>query len=197
MKKKLFGGLLFVALGYALFAEIASGNYTATQGVGTTFGSAVVSTVHYVQMLLCDPTTPTQCGAVDSSGSLKVSNQPLAATTGGVSVYNVQPGASDNHANIKNGAGQVYKISVTNNSANVNYIRLYDAGTGFNGCNSATGIKYSNAIPASTSIGGILDQWDVGMSFSTGISICVSSGYAQTDTTAATASAMNVNIGYK
>ncbi len=118
-------------------------------------------------------------------------------TTGGLSVYFVQPTSSDNHANIKNGAGQVYKISVTNNSATVNYIRLYNAGSGFNGCNSATNLVYASAIPASTTVGGILDSWEAGIAFSTGISICVTSGYATNDTTNATATAMNVNIGYK
>lgn len=136
--------------------------------------------------------------AIGSSGSgtpLSTTNVPL--TSGGLSVYFVQPGASDNHVNIKNGVGQVYKIDVTNNSATPNYLRLYNAGTGFNGCGSATNLVYQMAIPALTSIGGISSSWDLGMAFSTGISICVSSGYATTDTTAATASAMSVNIGYK
>jgi hypothetical protein len=76
-------------------------------------------------------------------------------------------------------------------------VRLYNAGAGFNGCNSATNIIYQVAIPASTSGAGISDAWQEGMAFSTGISICVTSGYATTDTTNATASAMSVNIGYK
>lgn len=132
-----------------------------------------------------------------TSGQLPVNNLPT--TTGGLSVYFVQPTASDNHVVIKAGAGQVYKISVTNNSATVNYIRLYNATTGFNGCNSASNLVYANAIPPgpTTTVGGLLDQWSAGMAFATGISICVTSGYATNDTTNATASAMNVNIGYK
>ena len=124
-------------------------------------------------------------------------NSPVPTTAGGLSVYFVQPTASDNHANIKNGAGQVYKISVTNNSATVNYIRLYNAASGFNGCNSATNLVYQMAVPASTSGNGYSDSWELGMAFSTGISICVTSGYATNDTTNATASAMSVNVGYK
>jgi hypothetical protein len=122
---------------------------------------------------------------------------PIPTTSGGLSVYFVQPTASDNHVVIKAGAGQVYKVSVTNNSATVNYLRLYNATTGFNGCNSATNLVYQMAIPASTTVGGLSDSWDLGMAFSTGISICVTSGYATTDTTNATASAMSVNVGYK
>lgn len=125
-----------------------------------------------------------------------VSTQP--ATSGGLSVYFVQPTASDNHANIKNGSGQVYKIAATNNSATINYLRLYNAASGFNGCNSATNLVYQVLIPGnSTNGGGIVDTWVEGIAFSTGISICVTSGYATNDTTNATASAMSVNIGYK
>jgi hypothetical protein len=122
---------------------------------------------------------------------------PTPATTGGLSVYFVQPAASDNHVVIKAGAGQVYKVSVTNNSATINYLRLYNATTGFNGCNSATNIVYQMAIPASTSGAGYSDSWETGIAFATGISICVTSGYATNDTTNATASAMSVNVGYK
>jgi hypothetical protein len=63
-----------VALGALVLggAILAIANYAATQGSGTNFGSIVVSTVHYAQMLLCDPTTPSQCGAVSSTGRLAV-----------------------------------------------------------------------------------------------------------------------------
>jgi hypothetical protein len=133
--------------------------------------------------------------AISSTNAVPVNPYPI--TSGGLSVYYVQPTASDNHVVIKSTAGQVYKISVTNNSATVNYLRLYNATTGFNGCNSATNLVYGTAIPASTTVGGILDSWEMGIAFSTGISICVTSGYGSTDTTNATASAMMVNIGYK
>ncbi len=135
-----------------------------------------------------DQTTPGTTNAV----------QAIPGTSGGLSVYFLQPLASDNHAVIKAGAGQVYKISATNNSATINYLRLYNATTGFNGCGSATGLVYQVLIPGnSTNGGGIIDSWSNGMAFSTGISICVTSAYATTDTTNATASAMSVNIGYK
>src|SRR5579859_4127831 len=47
----------------------ALANYTMTQGSGTTFGSIVVSTIHYVQMLSCDPPTPANCGAVKAGNT--------------------------------------------------------------------------------------------------------------------------------
>lgn len=51
---------------------IALGNYAMTQGSGTNFGSVVVSTVHYAQMMVCDLTTPSQCQSVSAAGSAKV-----------------------------------------------------------------------------------------------------------------------------
>lgn len=135
-----------------------------------------------------DQTTPGTTNAV----------QHIPGTSGGLTVYFVQPTASDNHVNIKNGAGQVYKITITNNSATINYVRLYNAASGFNGCNSATNLVYKALIQGnSTNGGGLADYWGEGIAFSTGISICVTSGYATNDTTNATASAMDVNIGYK
>ncbi len=135
--------------------------------------------------------------APSSTNAMPINDYPT--TSGGLSVYTVQPAASDNHVVIKAGAGQVYKISVTGNATQttVQYVRLYNATTGFNGCNSATNLVYANAIPFSTNGAGLLDFWPTGMAFSTGISICITGGYGNTDTTNATASALNVNVGYK
>ena len=68
---------LFIAIAIVAFlgSAIAVANYTVTQGSGTTFGSIVVSLVHYAQQLLCDPTTPSQCAAVNSSGQVSISLQ--------------------------------------------------------------------------------------------------------------------------
>lgn len=184
------------AAGYQNFrvnlTAIGSGTFTATLNASAGSNQPPIGTQGTATNITAVNGSAVTGGA---TGQLPVNLLPV--TTGGLSVYFVQPTASDNHVVIKAGAGQVYKISVTNNSATVNYIRLYNATTGFNGCNSATNLVYSNVIPASASGAGILDQWDAGMAFSTGISICVTSGYASTDTTNATASAMNVNIGYK
>lgn len=123
--------------------------------------------------------------------------QDVGGTANGLDTYVLEPTASSNQNNIKNGAGTVYHISVTNNSATVNYLRLYNAASGFSGCNSATNIKWEMAIPASTAGAGFVVDIAKGINFSTGISICVTGGYGQTNTTNATASAMSVNIGYK
>lgn len=166
-----------------------------TAGVASTQVLTVQGIASMTALQVAQATAANFNATVVNGGTFAV--QPLPSTAGGLLVYFVQPTAGDNHANIKNGAGQVYKISVTNNSATPNYLRLYDAASGFNGCNSATNLKYQIAIPASTVIGGISDSWDMGMAFTSGISICVTSGYSTIDTMNATASAMSVNIGYK
>ncbi len=57
-------------------------NYAATQGSGITFGSLVVSAVNYAQFLICDPTTPTQCLAVNGSGQQTIANTSFTANAG-------------------------------------------------------------------------------------------------------------------
>lgn len=186
----------------------AGGSIGNTTFAATQSGAWSLSANQSVNVAQINGVTPLMGNGQTGTGSQRVTvasdntafavnAQPTPVTTGGLSNYFVQPTASDNHVVIKAGAGQVYKIQVTNNSATVNYLRLYNATTGFNGCNSATNLVYGTVIPASTSGGGVVDSWDLGIAFATGISICVTSGYATTDTTNATASAMNVNIGYK
>ena len=70
-------GVYNIFIGTLIVMLVAGGmafatNYTMTQGAGTTFGSIVVSTVNYPQMLNCDPTTPTQCAAVSNTGAMSV-----------------------------------------------------------------------------------------------------------------------------
>lgn len=121
-----------------------------------------------------------------------------ASTTGGCTPYTpFVPTAGDNHQTVKNGAGTVCAIQISNNSATKNYARLYDAGTGFNGCNSATGVIFAFEIPPTDSGFSIPVGGANGMSFSTGLSLCITSGFGLTDTTAATATAMYVNVQYK
>ncbi len=124
---------------------------------------------------------------------------PTAATTGGLTNYLVEAAASDNHVVIKATAGTVYHINITNKSGAIQYVRLYNATTGFNGCNSATNIVYEAEVPFQTSnVGGFIDGSPMGIaSFATGIAICYTGAFGQTDTTNATASASVINIGYK
>ncbi len=122
-----------------------------------------------------------------------------SATVGGfTSATPIEAGASDNHQNVVTGAHQLYHWNVTNKSGAIQYLRFYDAASGFNGCNSATNLKYEVEIPFQTSnVGGISEDFAVGMNFANGISVCYTGLFGQTDTTAATASSSVINVGYK
>src|SRR6185369_4056150 len=85
-----------------LCSAAALGNYAMTQGAGTTFGSVTVGGIHYVQMFLCDLTTPAQCGSVSAGGALKVdasaTTQPVSGTVAATQsgTWTVQPGNTAN-----------------------------------------------------------------------------------------------------
>lgn len=166
----------------------SSPRVTVATDSATVAGSASLPTgSNVVGKVGIDQTTPGTTNAV----------QLIPGTTGGLTWTTIEPAASDNHTNLKNGAGQIYEITAFNNSATINYLRLYNAGTGFNGCNSATNLVAVFHIPANTSDAGFLYKSDVGIPFSTGISYCVVSAYGQATTTNATASAIDINIGSK
>lgn len=82
MRKFLLAFTALVGIGGA--ASLAN-NYLMTQGTGTTFGSILVAGVNYVQMMVCDATTPTQCSAVSAAGAQKVDGsavtQPVSIAT--------------------------------------------------------------------------------------------------------------------
>lgn len=133
-----------------------------------------------------------QVGGTAVSSPLPVTSQ--ASTSGGSTNYHVIAAASDNHATIKNGAGKVYTVGVTALSTG-QYVRLYNAGSGFNGCNSATNLVWGQNVPNSNA--GFIKTFPVGLQFSTGIAICITGGGAapsDTDTTnAATTTVVNVS----
>jgi len=130
-------------------------------------------------------------GANPSDGNC-VSNIPAATP-----VTPIAAAASDNHAVLHNGAGVAMSVHVSNNSATKNYLRLYDAGTGFNGCNSATGVIFAMEIPPNDSGFTVSLGGGIGISFVNGLSWCITSGFGLTDTTAATASAIYANASYR
>ena len=113
----------FVAVGALAFLGTVialATNYTVTQGSGTTFGSIVVSAVNYAQQLVCDPSTPSQCAAVDSSGILSVKSATLATAAN-------QSTANSSLATIATNTGAAIPAG-TNNIGNVGQISQYPAG---------------------------------------------------------------------
>jgi len=115
---KVFIATLTVAFIGGGIAALA--NYTATQGAGTTFGSIVVSTVHYAQMMLCDLTTPSQCAAVSAAGAVKVDGSAVTQPVSGTVTANA--GTNLNTSTLATSANQTnasQKSQIVDGSGNV------------------------------------------------------------------------------
>lgn len=117
-----------------------------------------------------------------------------ATTSGGLSRSRTLIPNNTTAIVVKSGAGQLYKVRATNNSATIAYIKIYDATSATAG--SGTPVD-TIMIPASTSGAGIMDTTDVGTVHATGITYIVTTGIADADTTAPAASAYVVTMFYK
>jgi hypothetical protein len=125
------------------------------------------------------------------------SNLANILTASATPVTPIAATASDNHATLVNGAHVAVSVHTSNNSATKNYLRLYDAGTGFNGCNSATGVIFAMEIPPNDSGFSVSLGGSNGIAVTNGLSWCITSGFGLTDTTNATASAIYANASYR
>lgn len=176
---------------------------TAAANLGKAEDAALGSGDTGVMALAVQIATPADSAADNDYSPLQMKGgllftTALGSTVGGNSSYVVEPGASDNHVVIKAGAGTVYGIIATTKHTAAQYLRLYNATTGFNGCNSATNIQFEAIVPAaSTGAGFVIPLPAGGIAFATGISICFTGAYGNTDTTSATASVSTVNVVYK
>lgn len=159
----------------------------AVIGIATT-DQTTPGTTDLVHAKNCDTTTATTCATVKAGSTAPAAGNTAVitdtrpnSTIGGITT------AALLQSNLVNGAGVVRQINVTfgaSVSPNNGYVRLYDAGTGFAGCNSATGIIARAAINNGFAL-------KVNRTYSSGLSICISGATSDTDTTATVA-----NIAY-
>lgn len=119
----------------------------------------------------------------------------VPVTTGGLTVSSTLIAAGTNATSVKASAGQLYKIEVTNNSANIGYLKLYNtAGTPTAGSGTPV-IRLM--CPGNASGAGAFSSFDNGVTFGTGIGFTFTGGIADADTTSVAASAFIVNLYYK
>lgn len=148
---------------------------------------------------------PTALGAggglkVDGSGTaLPVSGTVSAGlvpvTSGGLTISSTLIASGTNATSVKASAGQLYKIEVTNNSANIGYLKIYNtAGTPTAGSGTPV-IRLM--CPSSASGTGAFSTYDNGVALATGIGFTFTGGIADADTTSVAASAFIVNLYYK
>lgn len=133
--------------------------------------------------VVADETTP--------SGKLAVALQPTA-TQGGLSISRTIAGASTNSTLVKNAAGQLYGVVVDNQNAAVRYLKFYNKATAPTVGTDTPVLTF--AIPPA---GTLHLEFANGIAFDTGIGIGLTTGVADNDTGAVSASEHVVNVLYK
>jgi hypothetical protein len=111
-------------------------------------------------------------------------------TSGGLSIYHVVSAATDNAANVKASAGQLFGWSIYNNAGYPVYVKFHNtAGTPTSGSGvvKALGVQAGTRAEAFT---------DVGIAFGTGIGISIVKGITDASTTAVALSDCIVDVFY-
>jgi hypothetical protein len=145
--------LSLVAL-LGLGGAVAVGNYTMTQGAGTSFGSVVIGgTVHYAQQLLCDLTTPSQCAAVSAGGAVKTDSSATTQPVSGTVTANI--GTAGTLATAANQTSQITQETAINTVIGTQADAVCGTATGT--CTMAALAKFLNtaatsATPAGTNL---------------------------------------------
>lgn len=96
----------------------------------------------------------------------------------------VAAAATTNATSVKTSAGNVYHYRLSNTTAVIYYLRMYNLAAAPT-CSSAVGFVESIPIPANTAGAGRADSQPNGQAFSTGIAYCITLNAASTDNNAA------------
>lgn len=135
---------------------------------------------------------------VVGTGTFAVQDSPTATATGGATAASIVSANSTNATVVKNGAGTLYHISVQNSSTTAfGYLIFFNTGT----TPTCTGTPFYGPVlvpfVGSTGNGGsgVIEDFAVGLNFSTGISYCITTASGGTGSVAA--SAITGGLGYK
>jgi len=116
-------------------------------------------------------------------------------TAGGLSMHKTVSAASTNATNVKNAAGQVYGIQVTNVNAAARYLKLYNTSSS---PTVGTDVPVKTLIiPGNTAGAGFVIAWPNGLALSRGISFALTTEPTDAGTTGVSANEHVVNIDYK
>lgn len=187
-------------------STVLNNNTAQVNGVTTLTGTGAVGTG--AQRIAVGTDTATIAGSAPGTAGTPSANvvtvqgatsmtpiltQSTPGTANGLSFATLTAANSTNATNLKASAGQLYHVTAYNNSATLAWISFYNnAGTPTCG----TSIVYQVMIPAnSTSGAGAIDDVPSGLTFSTGIAYCITTGIAGTGSVAATSYV--ANFAYK
>ncbi len=168
-------------------------NVAITAGSGTTIAADDVGGVLHQRTKIVWGADGTANDA-DTAAGKALPVQLQAETAGGLSRSRTLIPNNTTAIVVKSGAGQLYKVRATNNSATIAYIKIYDATSATAG--SGTPVD-TIMIPASSTGAGIVDTTDMGAVHSTGITYVVTTGIADADTAVPAASTYIVTMFYK
>ena len=107
----------------------------------------------------------------DANKSLKIAQQATPAG-GALSSPWLASAASNNATNVKNAAGTLYSVTVTQSTTTAMELKLYNTSTSPT-CSSATGLVDIIPLPSNATSPGFHLPYPVGRAFSTGISFCL------------------------
>lgn len=176
----------------AITGTVSVSNFPGTQPVS---GTVTVNAL---------PAGNNNIGDVDiASGTVSVGNFPSTQNvncTSGCSspaallTHNAVLAASTNATVVKGSAGSLQTIVVSNNSATIAYLKIYDKATAPTCGTDVPVLRFQ--IPA-TAAGPFSIVLDGGRAFTNGIGYCAVTGIADNSTTAVAASAYIVTLGYR
>jgi hypothetical protein len=135
-------------------------------------------------------------GAVPAGTNTIGGTYPVATTTGGTGVFSEIVANNTTSVAVKASAGQVYGARGFSNNTTQVYGKLYNATQGSTTCGSGTP-QDRFMIPAQTGGSGFVIPIPPGETFTTAITLCVTGGIADSDTTSPAAASYLVSIDYK
>ena len=132
------------------------------------------------------------------SATNPIFDAPVPTTSGGLSVKSFIVGNNTTSVAVKASAGQIYGITASSISASTPvWIKTYNIAQGSNTCGSNTPVQREMIPAPGASGGGTNIFYPAGVAFGTAISVCVTAGQADNDTTAPAAATYTWNIYFK
>lgn len=121
-------------------------------------------------------------------------NSPSNDGTNGVTPYKLISTASTNANIVKQSAGNLYSVLAIGLTSTVRYLKLYNKATA---PTVGTDVPVMNIpIPANTQGAGVVIPFSIGVNFSLGIGVAITSGSADNDTGAIGAGDVIINLTY-
>jgi hypothetical protein len=183
--------------------EATNGNHRQVIVIGdpsTNAGVAPVDSTLGLSVQVTNANANGQAVMASSAPVVIASNQStlpvglVPVTSGGLTIKSVLIASGTNATSVKASAGQLYKVEITNNSANIAYLKIYNtAGTPTAGSGTPV-IRLM--VPGNASGAGAFSTYTNGIAFATGIGFTFTGGIADADTTSVAASAFIVNLYY-